>query len=63
MQADLGFLEVISFQNFVGNLDKIIVTNLGRHDQRSLDSYFKSFENICIIRVILKRGNNVLEGP
>ena len=34
--------EIISFQKLVGNLDKMIVANLGRHHQRSLTSYFKS---------------------
>ena len=37
-----GVNEIISFQKLVGNLDKMIIANLGRHHQRSLDSYFKS---------------------
>jgi hypothetical protein len=38
----LGVDEIISFQKLVGNLDKMIVANLGRQHQRSLNSYFKS---------------------
>ena len=38
----LGVNEMISFQKLVGNLNKMIVANLGRQHQRSLDSYFKS---------------------
>jgi hypothetical protein len=38
----LGVKETISFQKLVGNLNKMIATNLGRQHQRSLDSYFKS---------------------
>ena len=37
-----GVNEIISFQKFVGNLDKMTVANLGRQHQRSLISYFKS---------------------
>jgi hypothetical protein len=37
-----GVNEILSFQKLVGNLDKIIVTNLVRQHQRSLNSYFKS---------------------
>ena len=37
-----GVNEMIGFQELAGNLDKMIVTNLGRQHQRSLDSYFKS---------------------
>ena len=36
MQTVLGFLEDISFQKLVGNLDKMIVANLGRQNHRSL---------------------------
>ena len=34
--------EIISFQKLVGNLDKMIVANLGGQHKRSLDSYFES---------------------
>jgi hypothetical protein len=37
-----GVNEIISFQKLVGTLDKMIVANLGRQHQRSLNSYFKS---------------------
>jgi hypothetical protein len=37
-----GVDEIISYQKLVGNLDKIIVANLGRQHHRSLNSYFKS---------------------
>ena len=38
-----GVNEIISFQRLLpGNLDKMIVANLGREHQRSLDSYFKT---------------------
>ena len=37
-----GVNEIISFQKLVGNLDKMIVANLGRQHHRSLNSYFKS---------------------
>ena len=33
--------ELINFWKLVGNLDKITVVNLGRQNQRSLNSYFK----------------------
>ena len=36
------FNEFISIQKSVGNLDEMIVANLGRQHQISLDSYFKS---------------------
>jgi hypothetical protein len=35
--------ELISSQKLVGNLDKMIVANLGRQHERSLNSYFKSY--------------------
>jgi hypothetical protein len=38
-----GVNEIISFQKLVGNLSKMIVANLGKQHQRSLNSYFKSF--------------------
>ena len=34
--------EIISFQKFVENLDKMIVANLGRQHQISLDFYFEN---------------------
>ena len=37
-----GVIEILSFQKLVGNLDKMIVVNLGRQHQRSLNSYFKN---------------------
>ena len=37
-----GVNEIICFQKLVRNLDKLTVANLGRHHQRSLDSYFKT---------------------
>jgi hypothetical protein len=37
-----GVNEIISFQKLVGNLDKMIVANLRRQQQKSLNSYFKS---------------------
>ena len=37
-----GVSEIINFQKLEGNLDKMIVINLGRQHQRSLNSYFKS---------------------
>ena len=37
-----GVNEIINFQKLVGNLDKMIVANLGRQHQRSLNSYFKN---------------------
>ena len=37
-----GVNEILSFQKLVGNLDKMIVANLGRQNQRSLNSYFKN---------------------
>ena len=37
-----GVNEIISFQKLVENLDKMIVANLGRQHQISLNSYFKS---------------------
>ena len=37
-----GFDEIIIFLKLAGNLDKMIVANVGRQHQRSLDSYFKS---------------------
>jgi hypothetical protein len=43
-----GVNEIISFQKLVGNLDKMIVANLGRLHQRSLDSYFKSSLRIFV---------------
>ena len=41
-----GVDESICFQKLVGNLDKMIVVNLGRQHQGSLDSYFKSSHKI-----------------
>ena len=38
-----GVNEIINFQELVGNLDKMIVANLGRQHLRSFDSYFKSY--------------------
>ena len=38
----MGVDEISSFQELVGNLDEMTVSNLGRQHQRSLDSYFKS---------------------
>ena len=38
-----GVKQSISFQELVGNLDKMTVANLGRQHHRSSDSYFKSF--------------------
>ena len=38
----LVFDEIINFQKLEGNLDKMTIANLGRQQQRSLDSYFKS---------------------
>jgi hypothetical protein len=37
-----GVSEIISFQKLVGNLEKMIIANLGRQHHRSLNSYFKS---------------------
>ena len=37
-----GVNNIISFQKLVGNLDKMTVGNLGRQNQRKLDSYLKS---------------------
>ena len=37
-----GVNECISFQKLGANLNKMVVANLGRQHQRSLDSYFKS---------------------
>ena len=37
-----------SFQKLVGDLNKMTVANLGTQRHRSLDSYFKSYENICV---------------
>jgi hypothetical protein len=37
-----GVNDTTSFQKLVGNLDKMVVAKLGRQQQRSLDSYFKS---------------------
>ena len=37
-----GVNEIISFKKLVGNLDKMIIANLGRQHQRPLNSYFKS---------------------
>jgi hypothetical protein len=37
-----GVHEIISFQKLVWNLNKLIVTNLDKQHQRSLNSYFKS---------------------
>ena len=37
-----GVNENISFQKIVGNLDKMIVANLGRQHQSSMNSYSKS---------------------
>ena len=34
--------EIISFQNSVGNLDKIKIANWGKQHRRSLNSHFKS---------------------
>ena len=36
-----GVNEIISFQKLVGNLDKMMIANLGRQHQRSLNSHFK----------------------
>jgi hypothetical protein len=38
-----GVNKILSFQKPIGNLDKMIVANLSRQNQRSLNSYFKSF--------------------
>jgi hypothetical protein len=37
-----GVNKIINFHKLVGNLDKMIVANLRRQNQRSLNSYFKS---------------------
>jgi hypothetical protein len=37
-----GVNEILSFQKLVGNLDEVIVANLGRQNQRSMNSYFKN---------------------
>ena len=37
-----GVNKILSFQKSIGNLDKMIVANLSRQNQRSLNSYFKS---------------------
>ena len=37
-----GFNEITSFQKLVGNIDKMIVANLDRQHQRSLNSYSKN---------------------
>ena len=37
-----GVNENISFQKLAGNLDKMIVANLGGQQHKSLNSYFKS---------------------
>ena len=37
-----GVNEIISFQKLGGIVDKLTIANLGRQQQRSLDSYFKS---------------------
>ena len=37
-----GVNKIISFQKLVQKLDKMIVANLSRQHQRSLNSYFKS---------------------
>ena len=37
-----GDNKIISFQKLAGNLDKMIVANLGRQHHRSLNSYFRS---------------------
>ena len=65
-----GVNEMISFQKLIGNFDKMIVVNLGRQHQRSLDSYFKSsweylylFEAISyyfIPSILLKFGVYIL---
>ena len=44
----LNVNEIISFQKVVGNLDKMIVANLGRQHQRYLDFYFKNFLRIHV---------------
>ena len=36
-----GVNEIISFQKLGGIVDKLTIANLGRQQQRSLDSYFK----------------------
>ena len=40
--------EIIRFQILVGNLDKMIVTNLGRQHQRSWTPISRVLEKICI---------------
>ena len=37
-----GVHKIISFQKLVGNLDKMIIVNLGKQHQNPLDPYFKS---------------------
>jgi hypothetical protein len=37
-----GINEINDFQKLVGNLEKIIIDNLGREHHNSLDSYFKN---------------------
>ena len=39
---NFGGNEINSFQKLVGNLNKMVVVDLGRQHQGSLDSYFKS---------------------
>ena len=34
---------IITFQKLVGNVDRIIIVDLGRKHQRSLNSYFRSY--------------------
>jgi hypothetical protein len=36
-----GVNEILGFQKLVGNLDKMTIVNLGRQNQRSLNSYLK----------------------
>jgi hypothetical protein len=37
-----GVNEILSFQKLLGNLDKMTIVNLGRQNQRSLNSNLKS---------------------
>jgi hypothetical protein len=37
-----GVNEILSSQKLLGNLDKMTIVNLGRQNQRSLNSYLKS---------------------
>ena len=45
--------KIISFQKLIGNLNKMIVANLGRHHHRSLNSHFKNcWEYLYLFEVI-----------